>query len=165
MQIEVGTTEGLFFFFSILLENLLGCALAFHGGVLKLIATLVPFFSRVPIARYHKSNATHSSQDIYHCHYIRQRGGPLLLLHPSAAGFRSSNSLPTRAPGRRRRRFPHSYSLEKSHRLQIQPTSQSIFAKSLTKVSLSRPLLPPGPPAIATKCPSLLPGLARRNAG
>lgn len=40
--------------------------------------------------------------------------------------------------------FPHSYSLEESHRLQIQPTSQSVFAKSLTKISRSRPrpLLP-----------------------
>lgn len=69
-----------------------------------MIATLVPFFARVPITRHHTGNATHSSQDIYPGHYIRQRGGPSLLLPSSAADFRGYNSLPVPAPGRRRRR-------------------------------------------------------------
>nr|XP_054407148.1 uncharacterized protein LOC129058389 [Pongo abelii] len=87
---------------------------------------------------------------------------------PGAQPISEAPTLPSPSPGRRRRAFPHSYSLEESHRLQIQPTSQSIFAKSLTKISLSRPrpLLPRRlPSATATKCPSLLLGLAHKERG
>lgn len=71
-----------------------------------MIATLVPFFARVPITRHRIGNAIHSSQDIYHGHYIRQQGGPSLTLPPSAADFRGSNSPPVPALGRRRRFLP-----------------------------------------------------------
>lgn len=130
----------------------MGCVLVFHWGALKLTAILVPFFAGVPITLHYKDNAIHKSQDIYHGHYIPQWGGPSLPLTPSAAHFRGSSSPPAPARAAAAASFPHSYSLEESHRLQIQPTSKAVFAKSLTKTSLScpRPLLPrrvpqPGP--------------------
>lgn len=124
--------------------------------------------ARVPITRHHKGNAIHSSQDIYHGHYIRQRGGPSLPLLPTAADFRGSNSLPAPAPGRRRRRLPP-FLLPRGEPQVANPTNLAIRFCKITHKDLPFPPAPPppapGPPVRATKCPSLLLGLARRNAG
>lgn len=124
-----------------------------------MIATPVPFFARVPIIQHHTGNAIHSSQEIYHGQVTTVGSG----LAPRSSCPREQptseaptpNQLPPRAAAAAAAAFSHSYSLEKSHRLQIQPTSHSDFAKSLTKISLSRPLplLPrlvarPGPQSV-----------------
>lgn len=135
-----------------------------------MIATLVPFFARVPITRHHTDNATHSSQDIYHGHYIRQQGGPSLTLSPSAVDFRGSNSPPVPALGRRRR-FPQ-FLLPRGEPQVANPTNLAIRFCKITHKDLPfalatppRPLPAPGRSASATKCPSLFPSLARRNVG
>lgn len=127
-------------------------------------------FARVLITRHHTGNAIHTSQDIHHGHYIRQRGGLSLPLPSSAADFRGSNSLPAPAPGRcrRRRRLPP-FLLPRGEPQVANPTNLAIrFCKITHKDLPCAPRPPPpstGHPASTTKCPSLLPGLARRNAG
>lgn len=124
-----------------------------------MIATPIPFFARVPIIQNHTGNAIHSSQEIYHDLVTTAGSG----LAPCSSCRREQptseaptpNQLPPRAAAAAAAAFSHSYSLEKSHRLQIQPTAHSDFAKSLTKISLScpRPLLlrrvaRPGPQSV-----------------
>lgn len=125
-------------------------------------------FARVLITRHHTGNAIHSSQDIRHGHYIRQRGGLSLPLPSSAADFRGSNSLPAPAPGRRRRRLPP-FLLPRGEPQVANPTNLAIHFCKITHKDLPFAPMPPPPapgrPASTTECPSLLPGLARRNAG
>lgn len=111
-----------------------------------MIATLVPFFARVPITRHHTGNAIHSSQDIYHGHYIRQQGGPSLTLPPSAVDFRDSNSPPVPALGRRRR-FPP-FLLPRGEPQVANPTNLAIRFCKITHKDLPFALAtPPLPPA------------------
>lgn len=130
-----------------------------------MIATPIPFFARAPIIQHHTGNASHSSQDICHGRHSRRRGAP----RSSCPREQSTSEAP--APRQLAPRaaaaaaFSQPCSLEESHRLQIQPTSPSVFAKSLTKVcpSRPRPLLPrrvarPGPQS------ALLPSRVLRGA-
>lgn len=92
------------------------------------MATLVPFFAKVPITRQQKGNATHSSRDSYRGHYLRLRGGPSLRLTPERSPSPGPKAptpdpLPPRAAAAAA--FPSPYSFKESHRLQIQPTSPS----------------------------------------
>lgn len=134
-----------------------------------MIATPVPFFAIVPTTQHHTGNAIHSSQDIYHSHYSRQWGGPSLQLSPGAASRLTRLQLPTApAPGRRRRRLLP-FLLPRGEPQVANPTDLTIRFCKITHKDLpfapAPPSLAPGRPARSTKCPSLLPGLARRNAG
>lgn len=125
-------------------------------------------FAMVPTTLHHRGNAIHSSQDIHHGHYIRQWGGPSLPLPSSAADFRGSNSLTAPIPGRRRRRLLP-FLLPRGEPQVANPTNLAIrFCKITHKDLPFAPVPPPPAPdrrASTTKCPSLLPGFARRNAG
>lgn len=104
----------------------MACVLSYGGG-LKLIATFIPIFSRIPITPHEKGNATRSSQTVTtvttsgsgvapRC--CRPRAQPI-------SKVPAPYPLPPRAAAAAA--FSYSCSLEESHRLQIQPTSQSIF--------------------------------------
>lgn len=131
----------------------MGCVFVFRGVASKLIiVTLDPFFARVPITRIIKAMQSTVLKTL--TTVTTSRSGVAPSSRCPRAKLISEDPTPHPLPPRAAAAaaFPHSYSLEESHRLQIQPTSQNVFAKSLTKISLSRPrpLLPcrvphPGP--------------------
>lgn len=133
-----------------------------------MIATPIPFFRQ-------SSNNTASyrqREPQFSRHLPRSpqpaAGCPSLQLSPGAVDFRGSSSPPARAPGRRRRRLLPAL-LPRGEPQVANPTNLTVSVCKITHEGLPCAPAPPPPapgrPAGTTKCPSPLPGPARRNAG